>query len=197
MILCPKLHSFWCYIYLIASNCSIILPSNERLLVWAFVSSHMSNLQNQNQIGTWQNIYSIYIPIFYKNYYFPEAHNNILINKFNQELLRQLKVDHMIMTTQLAKIKHLDDSPENIEEKKVIPIKSYFLKKWGHPFLCEIDENDSLTINFNPIKLCSHWKKGEAKNKQKAINKEITSLNDQYKSLFDLKREKFQKIARL
>ena len=99
----------------------------------------------------------------------------------------------MIMTTQLAKIKHLDDSPESIEEK-AIPIKSYFLKKWGHPFLCEIDENDSLTINFNPIKLCSHWKKGEAKNKQKATNREITSLNDQYKTLFDLKREKLQKI---
>ena len=48
-------------------------------------------------------------------------------------------------------------------------------------------------VNFNPIKLCSHWKKGEAENKQKAINKEITSLNDQYKTLFDLKREKFQK----
>ena len=130
MVLCPKLLSFWCYIYLVATKCSITFPSNERLLVWALISSHMSNLQDQNQIGVWQNIYSIYIPIFYKNYYFPVAHNNILINKFNAELLKQLKIDHMIMTRQLMKVKHSDDSAENIEEK-TIPIRSFFLKKWG------------------------------------------------------------------
>ena len=96
-----------------------------------------------------------------------------------------------IMTSQLIKVKHSDDSAENIEEK-TIPIRNFFLKKWGHPFLCEIDDNDSLTINFNPIKLCSHWKKGKAKDRQNAINKETVSLNNQYKTSFDLRREKIQ-----
>ena len=194
IVLCPKLHEFWCYIILFATNCSIIFPTNERLLVWALITSHMSNLQSQSQINMWQNIYSIYISIFYKNYYFPEAHTNILINKFNTSLLRQLKVDHMIMINQIASIRLSDEDEGKIEEQ-ITTTRSLFLSKWGHPFICQLNESDLLFINFNPIKLCSHWKKGEAKNKQNIINKEITTWNNEHKTKFDLQREKLLKSS--
>ena len=98
----------------------------------------------------------------------------------------------MIMINQIATIQYSDDDPEKIEDQ-ITNIRFSFLSKWGHPYICQLNESDLLLINFNPIKLCNHWKKGEAKNKQNMINKETIAWNDAHKTKFDLQREKLLK----
>ena len=96
----------------------------------------------------------------------------------------------MIMINQIASIRYSDEDPETIEEK-IVTIRSFFLSKWGHPYICQLDKDDLLFINFRPTKFCSHWKKGDAKTKQNLINREIIEWNNTHKTKFDLQRDKF------
>ena len=98
----------------------------------------------------------------------------------------------MMMINQIASIRYNDDDPKKIEDQ-ITNIRFSFLSKWGHPYICQLNENDLLFINLHPIKLCSHWKKGEAKSKQNMVNKEITAWNNAHKTKFDLQRDKLLK----
>ena len=66
-ILCPKLIPFWSYIQILTLKCSIILPQQHNLLIWTLITPHISGFQDQPYIKLWQQIYNIYIKLFYKN----------------------------------------------------------------------------------------------------------------------------------
>ena len=77
------------------------------------------------------------------------------------------------MINQIASIRYSDDDPEKIEDQ-ITSIRFSFLSKWGHHYICQLNDNDLLFIKLHPIKLCSHWKKGEAKNKQNMAKRKTT-----------------------
>ena len=64
------------------------------------------------------------------------------------------------------------------------------MNKWGHPHLCQLDENDHLDINYKPIKLCSHYKKGKAKDEQIRLNRVIITDMEQFKSKLEIHNDK-------
>ena len=82
------------------------------------------------------------------------------------------------------------DIDSESKEDKLTQLKMEFLNKWGHPHLCQMDDNNNIEIHYKPIKLCSHYKKGKAKDEQLTLNKLAIEEANQFKSKFELQREK-------
>ena len=100
-----------------------------------------------------------------------------------------MKSDHKYMLQQIAETKCMDTDNES-KENKSTEIRITFLSKWGHPHLCQLDENDHLDINYKPTKLCSHYKKGKGKDEQIRLNRIIVQESHQYKSKFEIQYDK-------
>ena len=156
ILFCPFLHPFWSMIHLLALSLSIYFPPETHLLKWSIVSAHMDRFQNQPMILTWQAIYNIYINMITYHHYFKYQHTNIMINVFNNRLVRQLKSDHRTLCKRVNANKA---NAHNIECKEKNDIlTTQFRRTWCHPILCELDEELALNIHYKPDPLRSHLK---------------------------------------
>ena len=143
-------------IHLLALSLSIYFPTETHLLKWSIVSAHMDKFQNQPMILTWQAIYNIYINMITYHHYFKFHHTNIMINTFNNRLIRQLKSDYRTLRKRVNANKA---NAHNIEcEEKNDKLITQFRRTWCHPIICELDERLVLTIHYKPDTLTSHLK---------------------------------------
>ena len=156
ILFCPFLHPFWNMIHLLALSLSIYFPPETHLLKWSIVSAHMDKFQNQPMILTWQAIYNIYINMITYHHYFKFHHTNIMINTFNNRLIRQLKSDYRTLRKRVNANKA---NAHNIEcEEKNDKLITQFRRTWCHPIICELDEALVLNIHYKPDTLTSHLK---------------------------------------
>ena len=153
---CPFLHPFWSMIHLLALSLSIYFPPETHLLKWSMISAHMNKFQNQPMILTWQAIYNIYINMIFYHHYFKYKHTNIMINMFNDRLIRQLKSDYRTLCKRVNANKANDHNVECKEKNDKLILQ--FRLTWCHPILCDLDDNLSLEVHYTPEPLTSHLK---------------------------------------
>ena len=156
IIFCPFLYPFWSMIHRFALSLSIYFPPETHLLKWSIVSAHMDRFQNQPMILTWQAIYNIYINMIIYHHYFGYKHINIMINTFNDKLIKQLKSDHRTLCKRINANKANAHNSDNEEKNKRLILR--FRCTWCHPVLSELSEDLSLQVYYSPEPLISHLK---------------------------------------
>ena len=126
---------------------SIILPTERHLLQWAIITSDLAYLKKQSMRTLWYQIYTIYIQIIYKTHYNPLNHPTSYQHEFLHKFIHQLKVSHIKM------LKDIRINNASLKTQEVIDdinrsITLNFCKTWAHPYICSLNEDNSLHINL-------------------------------------------------